>query len=129
MTRYLLDTHALIWATVAPARLSRRAARVVRDETSELLVSAASASEVATKHRLGKLPGAEPLLDRWDDALALLKAQSVPITHAVALRAASYASAHRDPFDRLLAAEAELSGVALITTDGAFADFPVRVVW
>ncbi len=129
MTRYLLDTHTLLWAVAAPSRLSRVAARVISDDTNELLVSAASALEISTKHRLGRLPGAERLLEGWDDALGMLKAQAVPITHRVALRGGAYASAHRDPFDRLLAAEAELSGVGLITTDSVFADFPVRVIW
>ena len=129
MTRYLLDTHTLLWAIAAPSRLSRRAARVVSDDTNELLVSAASAWEISTKHRLGKLPGAARLLDEWDDALSVLKARAVPIAHHVALRGGSYATSHRDPFDRLLAAEAELSGVGLITADRVFTHFPVQVIW
>lgn len=129
MSRYLLDTHVFVWAAGVPERLSRRVTELVRDESNELLVSAATAWEISTKHRLGKLPGAEALLDAWDDALATLRATSIPVRHAVALRAGAYASSHRDPFDRLLAAEAELSGVGFVTADPAFADFPVRVVW
>lgn len=129
MSRFLLDTHTLLWAVAAPSRLSHRAARTLEDDSNELVVSAASAWELSTKHRLGKLPDAERLLEDWDDVLGALVAQQVPITHQVALRGGSYASAHRDPFDRLLAAEAELSGVGLITADEAFADFPVKVIW
>ena len=129
MSRFLLDTHVLIWAVAAPARLSKRATRVMRDETNELLVSAASAWEIATKHRLGKLPQVEQLLDGWDDALRMLKAEPLAIGHTDARRAGLYAVAHRDPFDRLLAAQAELSGVGLITTDPAFSQFPIRTVW
>ena len=129
MSRYLLDTHVLIWAVSAPSRLSKRAARTMRDEANELLVSAASAWEIATKYRLGKLPQGEQLLDGWDDALRKLKAEPLAIDHAEARRAGLYAMAHRDPFDRLLAAQAELAGVGLITTDAAFADFPVRTIW
>ena len=129
MSRYLLDTHVLIWAVSLPSRLSQRAARAMSDETNELLVSAASAWEIATKHRLGKLPQGELLLDTWDDALRDLRATPLAIGHADARRAGLYASAHRDPFDRLLAAQAEIAGVGLITTDRAFADFPVRTVW
>lgn len=129
MTAFLLDTHALLWAVAAPSRLSRRALRIIRDDTNDLLVSAASAWEISTKYRLGRLPGAEPLLDGWDETLAVLHARSVPIAHRVALRGGSYASSLRDPFDRLLAAEAELSGVGLITPDPVFAEFPVRVIW
>jgi PIN domain nuclease of toxin-antitoxin system len=129
VSRYLLDTHVLIWAVSAPSRLSRRVVRTMRDETNELLVSAASAWELATKYRLGKLPQGQQLLDGWDDALRKLKAEPLAITHAEARRAGLYVVAHRDPFDRLLAAQAELAGVDLITTDAAFADFPVRTVW
>jgi PIN domain nuclease of toxin-antitoxin system len=129
LTKFLLDTHVLLWAVSAPARLSRRAARTMRDEANELLVSAASAWEIATKHRLGKLPEASLLLDAWDDALRTLRATSLAIDHADARRAGLYVSAHRDPFDRLLAAQAELADIGLITTDAAFADFPVRTIW
>ena len=94
-----------------------------------LLVSAASAWEIATKFRLGKLPQAEVLLDTWDDALDRLKADQLPIDAAHARRAGLYAAAHRDPFDRLLAAQAEIVGVPLVTTDSAFIDFPISTIW
>ena len=94
-----------------------------------LLVSAASAWEIATKFRLGKLPDAELLLDTWDEALARLKADQLPIDADQARRAGLYATAHRDPFDRLLAAQAELIGVPLVTTDGAFIEFPISTIW
>lgn len=129
MSRLLLDTHVLIWAVSEPARLSAGAARVLEDESNELLVSAASAWEIATKFRLGKLPQAELLLDGWEDMLVRLNGVSLAIRHAEARRAGLYASAHRDPFDRLLAAQAELAGVPLITTDPAFEDFPISTVW
>jgi PIN domain nuclease of toxin-antitoxin system len=129
VSRYLLDTHALVWAVADPARLSRRARRAIGDDGNDLAVSAASAWEISTKHRLGKLPGAEPLLESWDEILEALRAESLPIGHRVALRAGSYVATHRDPFDRLVAAEAELAGIALITADPAFAAFPVRVLW
>lgn len=93
------------------------------------MVSAASAWEIATKHRLGKLPDAAVLLDGWDDALTQLRADPLPITHADARRAGRYDVAHRDPFDRLLAAQAEHSGARLVTADAAFAMFPVTGLW
>lgn len=129
MTAFLLDTHVLLGAVASPSRLSGRAVRAIRNDSNRLLVSAASAWEIATKFRLGKLPGAELLLDGWEETLVVLRAQSVPIAHRVALRAGAYATSHRDPFDRLLAAEAELSGVGLITADTVFAEFPVSVIW
>jgi PIN domain nuclease of toxin-antitoxin system len=129
VSRYLLDAHALVWAVADPARLGRRARCAIGDDGNDLAVSAASAWEISTKYRLGNLPGAEPLLEAWDEIPEALRAESLPIGHRVALRAASYAAPHRDRIDRLVAAEAELAGIALITADPAFAAFPVRVVW
>ena len=129
MSKVLLDTHVLIWAIASPDRLSARARTVMAQDTAVLLVSAASAWEIATKFRLGKLPQAEVLLDTWDDALNRLKADQLPIDAAHARRAGLYAAAHRDPFDRLLAAQAEIVGVPLVTTDSAFIDFPISTIW
>jgi len=127
--RVLLDTHVLIWAVTSPARLSLRARELVGDASNELVVSAGSAWEIATKHRIGKLPGAELLLARWDDTLRRLRAEPESLEHAHTLRAGAYDAAHRDPFDRLLAAHAELASLPLVTIDKAFADFPVTTIW
>jgi PIN domain nuclease of toxin-antitoxin system len=70
-----------------------------------------------------------PKLDAWDEALDRLKADPLAIDAAHARRAGLYAAPHRDPFDRLLAAQAELIGVPLVTTDGAFKDFPISTIW
>lgn len=127
--KVLLDTHVLLWAVGAPQRLSRRARELIMDESTELEVSAASAWEVATKHRLGKLPQAEPLLAQWDDVLHRLRAEPRPVEHRHAIRAGRYRQVHRDPFDRLLAAHAELADLPLVTKDPAFADFPIATIW
>jgi PIN domain nuclease of toxin-antitoxin system len=127
--RLLLDTHALIWAVAEPARLSAVARQLIADESNELVVSAGSAWEVATKHRIGKLPDAAPLLAQWDDVLRRLRVEPAPVHHAEAVRAGGYEVAHRDPFDRLLAAHAELARIPLLSADGAFAHFPVTTIW
>lgn len=127
--RLLLDTHALIWALGAPGRLSTRAHELVADRSNELVVSAASAWEIATKHRIGRLPGAEALLGGWDGALGRLRARSEGLGHAHALLAGGYEVAHRDPFDRLLAAHAQLGDLPLLTVDEAFAGFPITTIW
>jgi PIN domain nuclease of toxin-antitoxin system len=127
--RFLLDTHALLWAVGEPARLSARSRELLTDGTNELVVSAASAWEVATKSRLGKLPGAKHLLDAWADSLRRLRAEPAPVEHPHALRAGGYLVAHRDPFDRLLAAHAEIEGIPLLTADPAFSTFPVTTIW
>jgi PIN domain nuclease of toxin-antitoxin system len=92
-------------------------------------VSAASGWELATKGRLGELPGAEQLLQ---DLPSLLQQQgfqplAVQLHHGV--RAGGYSQAHRDPFDRLLAAQAELEGLQLVSIDPALATFPCRLLW
>jgi PIN domain nuclease of toxin-antitoxin system len=127
--RLLLDTHCLLWALMTPEHLSERVRNLLRDPRNEVLVSAASAWEVATKHRLGRLPEAESVVGDYPGALAKLMALELPVSSSHALLAGSFSNAHRDPFDRLLAAQATLERVPLATLDGAFRDFPVRVLW
>ena len=129
MGRVLLDTHVLLWALLAPERLSERVRDLVRDRRTTVLVSAASAWEIATKHRLGKLPDAGDVVGGYGDHLRRLGVDELPVTSAHALTAGSFAIAHRDPFDRVLAAQALHEGVSLATSDPAFAVFPCTVVW
>ena len=111
--RYLLDTHVLIWALTEPKRLSPRVRALLEDPDTPLLVSSASAWEMATKHRLGKLSGAEEL----------------PIRLAHALLAGRLPGEQRDPFDRILAAQSLVEGLVLLTTDRAFPSFGVETLW
>jgi PIN domain nuclease of toxin-antitoxin system len=127
--RLLLDTHALLWWFTDDPQLSDTARRAILDPANDIAVSAASAWEVATKVRLGKLPHAEAALPRWRELLAADGFDRAPIRQEHGLRAGSYASTHRDPFDRILAAQAELDDYVLGTLDAAFAGFPVRTLW
>jgi PIN domain nuclease of toxin-antitoxin system len=125
----LLDTHALLWWLVEPEKLSSLAIAAINDPATSIFVSAASGWEIATKSRLGKLPGAEQLLQ---DLPSLLQQQgfeplAVQLHHGV--HAGGYRQAHRDPFDRLLAAQAELEGLQLVSVDPALATFPCRLLW
>jgi PIN domain nuclease of toxin-antitoxin system len=125
----LLDTHALLWWLVEPEKLSALASSAVNDPAASIFVSAATGWELATKVRLGKLPGAEQLLQ---DLPSLLRHQgfqplAVQLHHGV--HAGGYRQAHRDPFDRLLAAQAELEGLQLVSLDPALASFPCRLLW
>lgn len=126
--RLLLDTHALLWWWTEPDRLSQRALEALTDQSNEILVSAASAWEIATKNRIGKL-GLHEVEARFDELLRADRFGHLPMTARHALRASAYEQAHRDPFDRMLAAQAELEGLQLVSCDRAMAPFPVRCLW
>lgn len=127
--RLLLDTHALLWWLTDDAQLSATARQWLGDEGNQVLVSAVSAWEIATKQRLGKLQGIAPVADWYSDLVAADGFLHLPVTHAHTLRAGAYAVAHRDPFDRMLAAQAELESLPLLTCDAALAAFACKTVW
>lgn len=127
--KYLLDTHVLLWWWVDDPLLSPTARACIQDEANTILVSAASAWEIATKHRLGKLPLAGEAVTRFNELVELDAFQHLPVSYLHALRAGGLAAEHRDPFDRMLAAQCELEAVPLITCDGAFSAFRVQTVW
>lgn len=125
----LLDTHALLWWLTDDERLTTDSRNAIGDSHNDVFVSAATAWEISIKHAIGKLTGLDELIPRYAELLAADGFQSWPITHAHALRAGSYPAAHRDPFDRMLAAQAELDGFRLVTRDPAFAQFGTRTLW
>lgn len=93
-----LDTHTLLWATLAPSDLSAKVAGIIGDDSNVILVSAASAWEIASKVRLGRLPGAEKLEKEFLDVMEGTGYTLVPIDAALALRAGRFLAEHRDPF-------------------------------
>lgn len=128
MTHHLLDTHVLLWLLADPASVPDSCRRVLADRDNRLLVSAASALEVATKVRLGKLHAPE-LVSSWPHRIAEIGASDLPITVDHALNAGSLDWAHRDPFDRLLVAQAIQEAAVLVTVDSAIRRYPaVRVL-
>jgi len=126
---FLLDTHALLWWLAEPERLSPAVHATLADPAQGVFVSAASAWEIATKHRLGRLPTAEVLLQDGWSLMERQGFQPLPVNWSHGLRAGSYPMPHRDPFDRLLAAQAELEQLILITLDPALASFPCQTLW
>jgi PIN domain nuclease of toxin-antitoxin system len=126
---FLLDTHVLIWWLLADRRLSKAARQLVRDPGHRILVSSASAWEISTKHRLGKLTGVDPLVADVAGFVRRAGFEELAITIAHAERAGSFPQSHRDPFDRVLAAQSEHEDATLVTADPAFKAFGTRVVW
>lgn len=125
----LLDTHVVLWAFSSPHKLSSAARTLLEDPDTIILVSAASAWEIATKYRLGKLPGAESIVKGYPNHLITLGARELPITSTHALAAGLLAVEHRDPFDRMLVAQALAEGVPLVTSDPAMGLFPGLVTY
>jgi PIN domain nuclease of toxin-antitoxin system len=125
----LLDTHALLWWMIGDPRLSAKARAAVGAQDAEVLVSAASAWELAMKVRLGKLPDAARLTHRLTESLAEQDFKPLPITIEHGRLGGLLHGQHRDPFDRILAAQALLEDVPLVTNDAAFADFGVKTLW
>jgi len=129
MTRLLLDTHALLWWWSDEALLPPAVRERIADADTAVFVSAASAWEIATKVRLGRLTPYRDMVPRFGELVLAADLRHLPMTHHHGLRAGSYPSEHRDPFDRVLAAQAELESLTLVTRDAAFQDFPVEVLW
>lgn len=127
--RVLLDTHALLWWFTDDPRLSQLARDTIANEANAVVVSAASAWEIATKHRLGKLNEAADAVDRFGELVAADGFEHLSITPCHSLRAGAYPIEHRDPFDRMLAAQSELESLPLLTCDPAFALFGVKTIW
>lgn len=127
--RLLLDTHTLLWWLTNDERLSLRARALIAQESNEVFVSAASAWEVATKQRIGKLDEVPEAASRFAELVAADGFIPLPITQLHGLRAGGYEVAHRDPFDRMLAAQAELESLVLITRDPVFETFGTETVW
>lgn len=126
--RHLLDTHTLLWWWEGSASLSRAATEALGEPGKQIFVSAASAWEAATKFRLGKLVLKFPVLE-FEAQVRSAGFFPLAITTAHAIRAGDYPQEHRDPFDRILIAQAEIEEMTLITNDRAMLAFPCETLW
>lgn len=127
--RLLLDTHALIWALNNNPKLSRRAAEAISDPACIKLVSAVSGYEVCLKYNLGKLKEAAALATDFEGVVSSVDAMHLPVTVAHAVAAGKLDLTHRDPFDRLLIAQARVEGVPLVSNDEVFDQYGVDRIW
>src|SRR5215216_5926835 len=124
----LLDSHAFYWWMVDDPRLSRHAAQSI-EQDGEVYVSSVVAWEIASKVRVGKWPDAKPLADRLFDVVVADGLLPLSITLEHAHLAGSMPGPHRDPFDRMLAAQAQIENMKLVTADPVFRAFGTRVLW
>lgn len=127
--RVLLDTHALLWALLEPDLLSPRARKILKDRRNAIFVSAASAWEIATKFRLGKLSEAEAVATNYLEVTRILGVEHLALTPVHALTAGTFQHPHRDPFDRMLAAQSLHESLTLLSKDDALHQFPIPIVW
>jgi PIN domain nuclease of toxin-antitoxin system len=127
--RLLLDTHALIWWLAGSEDLSASAKAAISDQTNEIYVSAVSAWEIATKYRMGKLPDAQILAVDFDATIAAQGFRELPISVRHGQLAGGLPLSHRDPWDRMLAAQATLESMSLVSRDEIFDHCGVSRLW
>ena len=127
--RLLLDTHAFLWWLAGSERLSESARGAIAGEANDILISAASAWEMATKYRLGKLPGVGDIVLDIADSIAGQGFEELVITVADGGRAGRLPDLHRDPFDRMLIAQALARDIVLVSNETLFDMYGVRRLW
>lgn len=127
--RLLLDTHALFWWLYFPEMLPRKARDRLADPANQVFASAVSAYEMSLKHHRGRWPQVEPLVRAFEDVVAAEGFDLLPLSARHAIHAGAYGPEHRDPFDRMLAAQAVVEGLALVSKDSGIEALGAEVVW
>jgi len=127
--RALVDTHAYFWWATDDGKLSKAARKAIADGDNEIFISAVLTWELATKARFGKWPEGRRVADAITDTMAENAFQPLPISLEHARLAGFLPMRHRDPFDRVLAAQSEIEGMPLITADPIFQTFGTQVLW
>lgn len=127
--RLLLDTHSLLWWLADDPALPSLARKNIGSRAHTIIVSAASAWEIATKYRIGKLPQGAELASRFDSILVSESFESLPISTAHGVRAGLLPGPHRDPFDRMLIAQAHSEGLTVVSNDKIFDEYKLHRLW
>lgn len=127
--RALLDTHTLIWWLSQDSALPVSARRIIADMRNTLIVSAASAWEISMKYNLGKLPGAGSLVSDLGAQMEREGFELLSISAEHAIRAGLLPGPHRDPFDRMLIAQAQSENMPIVSNERAFDAYGVRRLW
>lgn len=129
MSRLLLDTHTFLWWLAGDAGLSLIARAALEDESNVVFVSAASTWEISTKHRIGKLPDVASIVADLESAIADQGFLPLPISARHGQAAGSLPGPHKDPFDRMLIAQAMLDDMLLVSNEQTFDVYGVRRLW
>lgn len=127
--KLLLDTCTLLWWWSEPEKLSSRCKTLICDPINIIFISAASAWEIATKYRIGKYPGGARIITEWDDRLHIDGFREMAISSTHAFRAGTLPGKHKDPFDRMFAAQGILENIPVATPDTAIYDLGAELVW
>lgn len=124
----LIDTHILLWWIFDDPKLNQTCREIIKNPDNQIMVSSASAWEIETKYRLGKLPEAHMLVMDYSNILNQAGFTELVINEVHALRSGSLPIAHRDPFDRMLMAQAEIEGIPIVTYDSVFQTGLIQVL-
>ena len=127
--RLLLDSHTVIWWFTGDRRLPPTTREAISEQTNEKFVSAVSAWEIATKYRLGKLPMVSALVNDFRRRVASQGFEELPLSVSDGIRAGSLPGPHRDPFDRMLIAQAMTEDLVLVSNEALFDSYGVQRLW
>ena len=127
--RLLLDTHTLLWWLFDAPQLPPRVRRAIADPANRAFVSSATGWELAIKTRLGKLPDAQEAVAELPELIRVSRMDVLPITLEHALAAGGLPGPLKDPFDRMLIAQAQIEGLTLASIDKAFKRYKVSLLW
>lgn len=126
---FLLDTHAVLWWLFEAELMSFQSFEIMADPKIDLYVSAVTPMEISTKFRTGRLPGAAPIIGKFAEIARAEGWKPMPIELVHSDLAGSFESPHRDPWDRLLAAQAKIEKLALVTSDKQMQTFDITTYW
>lgn len=129
LTRVLVDTHVVLWWLLGDPKLRPDLRDVLSSPGVRVFVSAASGWEIATKHRIGQLAVSDVLVQELPRLLQEQRMDVLPITLVHAVRAGALPGEHRDPFDRMIAAQAWIEGLPVMSSDGALDSLGVHRIW
>ena len=130
IVNYLLDTHTFLWVALDDLKISDAAKTAIKDKNAKIFVSPVTAYEIMNKYRLGKLPDYTYVAENYLNIFQNVGAEDLPITTEHLHLAGKFDWSHRDPFDRMLAAQAFTESLTLITNDPAFQDLSwLKLLW